>query len=216
VYCRVRPSLSSNDVSGNWQFDDSSVESKTIKVGVPCESADGRKQSTKEYNFAFDRVFAPSTPQSAVFDEVSHLIQSACDGYHVCIFAYGQTSSGKTFTMEGPESGMDSDTLMGIIPRSMLMIWDHAQNLKSKGWDYEMTVSFLEIYNESINDLLAKDTNGQYEIKHDLTKKETVVAGAEVVKLTCANDALKLLHQAKTARKVAATNCNERSSRSHR
>ncbi len=115
-------------------------------------------------------------------------MQSALDGYNACIFAYGQTGSGKTYTMEGP--GIDSELDMpiidvekrGMIPRAVEQIFSTAETLKDKGWNYEMEVMYLEIYNESIRDLLCQHPSkvnkddAKYEIKHD-QKGNTTVTG---------------------------------------
>jgi len=68
-----------------------------------------------KHKFKFDRVFAPHESQKEIFDEVREVVKSALDGYKVCIFAYGQTGAGKTFTMEGGFTPED----MGLVPRSV-------------------------------------------------------------------------------------------------
>lgn len=86
------------------------------------------------------------------------------------IFSYGQTGSGKTYTMEGPPGSIPKGDLgeIGIIPRAVNKIFDSMKDLESRGWRYEIEVSFLEIYNESIRDLLGEaGTNKRHEIKHD-------------------------------------------------
>merc|ERR1712224_1192360 len=83
--------------------------------------------------------------------EVSELVQSALDGFNVCIFTYGQTGSGKTYTMQGGTQG-DS---RGIIPRAIEQILNTSQTMSGDGWVYTIKASFLEIYNEEINDLLS-------------------------------------------------------------
>ncbi|KAF2345527.1 Kinesin motor domain, partial [Trinorchestia longiramus] len=98
-----------------------------------------------------------------VFEEVSQLVQSALDGYNVCVFAYGQTGSGKTYTMEGGEG-----THAGIIPRTVDHIFKEISRLADQGWKYTIEVSFLEIYNESIRDLLTASEEAKnltYDIK---------------------------------------------------
>lgn len=80
-------------------------------------------------------------------------------------FRYGQTGSGKTFTMQGPTGGNESTS--GMIPRAVHQIYDVAQQLKQFGWEYNMEGQFLEIYNETIHDLLG-DTSTFGKIKHDI------------------------------------------------
>ena len=111
----------------------------------------------KSFNFAYDHVFGPSSRQDEVFEEISQLVQSALDGYKVCIFCYGQTGSGKTFTMQGPEGAealRPGSEAAGMIPRSCEQIFATAEELSTDGWSFTVTASFLEIYNESLFDLL--------------------------------------------------------------
>jgi kinesin family protein C1 len=72
-------------------------------------------EGPKDYQFSFDLAFGPSASQEQVFKEVDQLVQSALDGYKVCLFSYGQTGSGKTHTMLGQIAGEQR----GIIPRSV-------------------------------------------------------------------------------------------------
>ena len=74
----------------------------------------------QSHKFKFDKVFGHESSQNEVFDEVSEVVKSALDGFRVCIFAYGQTCAGKTYTMEG---GITEET-MGLVPRSVNMIFD--------------------------------------------------------------------------------------------
>ncbi|KAI0232346.1 Carboxy-terminal kinesin 2 [Lamellibrachia satsuma] len=169
-----------------------------------------------KYDFMFDRVFPPTSTQSIVFEEISQLVQSALDGYNVCIFAYGQTGSGKTFTMEGA-TDREAPELMGMIPRAVEQIFKSAADLKDKGWRYEVEVSFLEIYNETIRDLLG---NGRDNVKHEIrmvaaNSSEVTVSGLTHVKVTTERKISDLLRKASENRAVAETKCNKRSSRSH-
>jgi len=102
------------------------------------------------HSFKFDKVFAPSSGQGVVFDEVSEFVQSALDGYNVCLFSYGQTGSGKTHTMQGSGNG----AMRGIIPRAVEQILQQAALMQSQRWTFTMKASFLEIYNEDLRDLL--------------------------------------------------------------
>jgi kinesin family protein C1 len=130
------------------------------------ESASGNL-TTKAYPFQFDKVFQPQTSQAQVFEEISQLVQSALDGYNVCIFAYGQTGSGKTFTMEGPEIESMTEETMGMIPRAVNQIYASAERLKPKGWEFQIEGQYLEIYNETLRDLIGTyDPNKKHEIKH--------------------------------------------------
>eukprot|EP00158_Paraphelidium_tribonemae_P008971 Partr_v1_DN28738_c2_g1_i2_m62156 putative kinesin-like protein len=221
VFCRVRPPLGSELLAGKSEeeilshlsFPDK--DSKEIRLTIDSVSANGMNTVGRNYEFSFDKVFMPSSSQAMVFEEISQLVQSACDGYNVCIFAYGQTGSGKTFTMEGPSSSLDNDEQMGMIPRGVLQIWHHTEQLKAKGWTYSMEGSFVEIYNETIRDLLSTSSEPKKcEVKH-LEGGKTIITETETVILTSPQQVISILKRAAQNRKVASTECNERSSRSH-
>ncbi|KAL6313978.1 hypothetical protein AAG906_011709 [Vitis piasezkii] len=217
VFCRVRPLLA----------DDSAAEAKVISYPTSTEFF-GRgidlMQSGQKHSFTFDKVFIPDASQQEVFVEISQLVQSALDGYKVCIFAYGQTGSGKTHTMMGRPGNPEQK---GLIPRSLEQIFETRQSLKSQGWKYEMQVSMLEIYNETIRDLLStnrscsdvsRTENGvagkQYAIKHD-ANGNTHVSDLTVVDVRSTREVSFLLDQAAQSRSVGKTQMNEQSSRSH-
>ncbi|ONK65627.1 uncharacterized protein A4U43_C07F39020 [Asparagus officinalis] len=147
----------------------------------------------------------------AIAKEKLKLVQSALDGYKVCIFAYGQTGSGKTYTMMGMT---DSPQQKGLIPRSLEQIFQTSQSKLSQGWKYKMQASMLEIYNETIRDLLSSNRSGGLDVKHD-TNGNTCVPGLTVVDVCSINEVSYLLQQAAQSRSVGKTHMNEESSRSH-
>ncbi|XP_035777713.1 protein claret segregational-like [Anopheles albimanus] len=204
VFCRVRPPLMPSEehrIECGWKYlDEQSLELLAM---------DG---SGKRHEFSFDHVFHARTRQEDIFENVSPLIQSALDGYNVCIFAYGQTGSGKTYTMDGVPDNL------GVIPRTVDLIFNAINDYKRFGWEYEIRVNFLEIYNEVLYDLL--DTTGttkELEIKMASAKSKTEVYVSNIIEETVESPAR--LHQlmsiAKMNRATAATAGNERSSRSH-
>ncbi|XP_024526400.1 kinesin-like protein KIN-14N [Selaginella moellendorffii] len=208
VFCRVRPLLpDENDES-------STLISYPGEEGIELHQAQGQT-----YSFSFDKTFGPDVSQRDVFTEISQLVQSALDGYKVCIFAYGQTGSGKTHTMIGQPDDMDQK---GVIPRSLEQIFQCSQALRSQGWSFKMQASLLEIYNETIRDLLApsKSVGGdttpakQHAIKHEPTGN-TVVTELTVVEVNSWEEVSSLLRQAAQSRTVGKTAMNDRSSRSH-
>lgn len=202
VFCRVRPSLdveNSRSMCG-WQYiDETSLEISTIDNGKKIK-----------HDFSFDQVFHPQSSQRDVFDLVSPLIQSAFDGYNVCIFAYGQTGSGKTFTMEGTSSKM------GIIPNTVDLLFASVENYKLLGWTYNITVTFLEIYNEVLYDLLSNEPK-ELDIRmvNPKTPHEIFVSNLTEFTVESADDLRELIEVANSHRATAATVGNERSSRSH-
>jgi len=203
VFARVRPFLPGDGVGGDAQ---------------PCITPKNETSLVlskgDEYPFTFDRVFPPSVGQQSVFDEVSEFVQSALDGYSVCLFSYGQTGSGKTHTMQGSGVGQ----MRGIIPRAIEQVGQYKAALEQEGWRYSMQVSFLEIYNETIRDLLREDKNT--ELKHDI--KVNSEGRRYVSDLTMraldpsdSDSVEEVMRQAAKHRSVASTDMNEVSSRSH-
>ena len=221
VYCRVRPPIKSVDGNSfeidhmNFTQDRNGNDCGLDIEGPSISNMSGTSSNSKKYNFSFDRVFKPESKQDFVFDEISQLVQSALDGYKVCIFAYGQTGSGKTYTMEGPENGIASEELKGMIPRSVEQIFKTAEYMSSQGWKYKIVASFLEIYNENIQDLVRKKNVGsiKYDIRHE--NGNTSVTGLEYYEVNEPNEVFSLLKKATKNRSVGSTDANERSSRSH-
>ena len=162
--------------------------------------------------FTFDKVFGFEAKQEEIFEEVSQLVQSALDGYKVCLFSYGQTGSGKTHTMLGAGSGPEA----GIIPRAVRKVLEQAETLRAKGYEYVMEASYVEIYNEQIRDLLKP--GGDHDEKLSIAVNPAggcpTVVGVmrETVRsVDAAND---LVRRARR-RAVESTQMNAQSSRSH-
>ncbi|CEJ62276.1 Putative Kinesin-like protein klpA [Penicillium brasilianum] len=171
VFCRVRPPLNSEPPTAIalMQYPDESEDAKEINIMGPEERSSLGTVSRKNNSFAFDRVFGPSTQNNEVFDEISQLVQSALDGYNVCIFCYGQTGSGKTHTMSSQD---------GMIPLAVHQIYETAQSLEEKGWRYTMEGNFVEVYNENLNDLLGHPDEldkKKHEIRHDMQRGKTFI-----------------------------------------
>lgn len=211
VFCRVRPPLNSEPPSDVAQiaFPDDAEEGKEISVMGPEEKSSLGVVSRRNNAFAFDHVFGPESRNADVFDEISQLVQSALDGYNVCIFCYGQTGSGKTHTMS---------SLDGMIPRAVHQIYDTAKSLEEKGWTYAMEGNFVEVYNENLNDLLGKADEfdkKKHEIRHDMQRCKTTITDVNTVTLDSPEMVETILKRAASNRSVAATKANERSSRSH-
>ena len=133
-------------------------------------------------------------------------------GTFTCMYLHTGIYLGKTYTMEGDESGIQE----GIIPKTIKKIFEQTNALEEKSWKYTLSASFLEIYNEEIRDLLATEKGLKYDIKKvDAKSSEIYVTNIKSEDVTCGNNIQSLLKRAKKNRAVAATNCNERSSRSH-
>ncbi|CAI9088517.1 OLC1v1022861C3 [Oldenlandia corymbosa var. corymbosa] len=216
VFCRVRPLLSDDVGAPDMKVISFPTTMELLGRGIDLT------QNGQKHSFTFDKVFMPDASQEDVFVEISQLVQSALDGYKVCIFAYGQTGSGKTFTMMGKPGNPHEK---GLIPRTLEQVFETRQALQSQGWKYEMQVSMLEIYNETIRDLLlpnrpgfdaSKADNGgkQYAIKHD-ANGNTHVSDLTIVDVCSSREVSYLLERAAQSRSVGKTQMNEQSSRSH-
>lgn len=227
VFCRVRPVLQHEFASSGDQeifaFPDRRGERRQIELAANPKAHVGYGQSgarsvVKKYNFDFDLVFDSKCTQEDVFLEVSALVQSALDGYNVCIFAYGQTGSGKTYTMQGQED--DSDIMepsqdMGIVGRSISHIFAGIRDLRSSGWEFKATLELIEIYNETLRDLLAPvGCTDKVELRLD-SEGKVVVTNSFSHEVTNDQEAWILLRKAMSRRSTKSTNMNDRSSRSH-
>ncbi|KAK2581768.1 hypothetical protein KPH14_002247 [Odynerus spinipes] len=213
VFCRVRP-RTPKEASKSQCFI-RFVDECTIEIGkadgLDVANCSGKPRAVRQ-EFSFDKVFPHSASQADIFEELSLLVQSALEGYNVCVFAYGQTGSGKTYTMEG-EPGPDTE---GMIPRTVRHIFKEMKEFELLGWEYKIEASFLEIYNEHIVDLLDSQCNKIHEIRmRDNRGHDLYVSNLKVEEIHNAEELHECLLTAQRNRAVAATNSNERSSRSH-
>ncbi|XP_047383285.1 kinesin-like protein KIFC3 isoform X4 [Sciurus carolinensis] len=163
----------------------------------------------KPVSFELDKVFSPWASQQDVFQEVQALITSCIDGFNVCIFAYGQTGAGKTYTMEGtPEDP-------GINQRALQLLFSEVQD-KASDWEYTITVSAAEIYNEVLRDLLGREPQEKLEIRLCPDGSgQLYVPGLTEFQVQSVDDINKVFEFGHTNRTTEFTNLNEHSSRSH-
>ncbi|XP_061560144.1 kinesin-like protein KIFC3 isoform X2 [Phycodurus eques] len=196
VLCRVRP------VDGGQQ--ESMLTFDPDDDGVLYLSNKG-----KVVTFALDKVFPPQATQEEVFAEVESLVTSCVDGFNVCIFAYGQTGSGKTYTMEGAPSDP------GLNQRALRLLFSRVTD-KSPEWEFHICVSMLEIYNETLRDLLGDKQADKLDIKMNPDGNgQLYVPGLTRVAVRTVDDVNEVLEAGRASRATACTNLNERSSRSH-
>ncbi|XP_031370536.1 kinesin-like protein Klp61F isoform X1 [Apis dorsata] len=170
--------------------------------------------------FKFNSVFGPSAKQINVYNVVVNpLLEQVLAGYNCTVFAYGQTGTGKTFTMEGinkePSLYWHSDSSAGMIPRSLSHLFDKLQALETQ--EYTVRVSFLELYNEDIFDLLSNNHDAsKLRLYEDASKKGAVIVhGLEEVTIHNTSEVYKILKKGSDKRQTAATFMNTQSSRSH-
>ncbi|KAK2640883.1 hypothetical protein Ddye_022646 [Dipteronia dyeriana] len=173
-----------------------------------------------ESRFTFDLVADENVSQEKLFKVAGlPMVDNCMGGYNSCMFAYGQTGSGKTHTMLGDiEGGSQRHSVnCGMTPRVFECLFSRIQKEKNERKDekirFTCKCSFLEIYNEQILDLLDPSSNN-LQIRED-TKKGVYVENLKEIEVTSARDVIQQLIQGAANRKVAATNMNLASSRSH-
>ncbi|KAI3451268.1 hypothetical protein Pfo_007933 [Paulownia fortunei] len=199
VFCRCRP-LSKPEVIAGCA---SVVDFDAAKDGELGILSNG---STKK-NFKFDRVYTPKDDQVDVFADAAPMVISVLDGYNVCIFAYGQTGTGKTFTMEGTQVNR------GVNYRTLEELFKIAKE-RTETYTYSISVSVLEVYNEQIRDLLAIETSKKLEIKQ-ASEGFHHIPGIVEAKVENIQQVWNVLQAGSSARAVGSNNVNEHSSRSH-
>ena len=204
VVCRIRPLLQRElDVQPeNAMSPLKIIDANTIEV----------YNDKEEHAFIMDRVYGIDTSQLMLYEETCFpLVQDALNGYNATIFAYGQTGTGKTFTMEGD---IDDINRKGIIPRSFESLYQTLYELHSS-IEYSVKVSYIEIYMEKIKDLLQPTrSNSELVIREDKIKG-VYIAGVTEATVQSHEELLNIMTTGSTNRVVASTKMNEASSRSH-
>ncbi|KAL8034360.1 hypothetical protein ABFX02_12G023400 [Erythranthe guttata] len=162
---------------------------------------------TKERRYAFDYAFSPKSSNLDVYTRcIRSTIAGVVQGLNATVFAYGSTGSGKTYTMVGIRDDP------GLMVLSLNTIFDLIQKDNSSD-NFEVTCSYLEVYNEVIYDLLEK-SSGHLELRED-PEQGIIVAGLRSIKVNSADRILELLHLGNSRRKTESTEVNATSSRSH-
>ncbi|XP_064793455.1 centromere-associated protein E-like [Oncorhynchus masou masou] len=159
-------------------------------------------------NFSFDRVFSAEETTLQLYQELAKpLVVSTVEGYNGTIFAYGQTSSGKTFTMMG------SSLTPGVIPLAMEDVFQTIKNCPKK--EFLLRVSYLEIYNETVTDLLCDSWKRKPLEIREGNNKNVYVADLTEELVTSPEQALAWIRKGEKNRHYGKTKMNQRSSRSH-
>jgi kinesin family protein 5 len=200
VVCRFRP------------LNDKEKEiSSTTCVTFPSSTTVTVNQSDSgPLSFNFDRVFSPSSTQEEIYEfSARHVVESVMQGFNGTILAYGQTSSGKTFTMTGEQGHAVN---MGITPRMVTTVFDIIDNA-SENLEFTVKVSFCEIYMEKISDLL--DPSKENMKIRENKNKGVYIADLSETYVTGDFDVHELLRIGNLNRQVGESNMNAKSSRSH-
>lgn len=196
VSVRVRPA-EQNALHKPWTYND--LDGTIRATGNSAAGLD----------FAFDNIFTETSTNEAIYKAcVSRLVEAVLDGFHGTVFAYGMTGTGKTYSMQGV------DASPGIIPLALKDVF--ARIMEDKANVYSLRVSYLEIYNEKIRDLLNNSTADAEEIKlRDDPQRGIHAYPLTEVPVTSLQQFLSLLRQGDALRHSAATDFNAHSSRSH-
>ncbi|XP_042242970.1 kinesin-like protein Klp98A isoform X2 [Homarus americanus] len=217
VAVRVRP-FNQREVDLNSVCIVEVDDKKTRLINHKVNANEGEsRERIKDFTFDFsywshsdlDRHFAP---QEQIYEDLgTDVVSNALQGYNACVFAYGQTGSGKTFTMMG------SQTTPGLIPRICEALFSSMAEGREAGTTYKVEVSYLEIYNERVKDLLRQ---GAHNNTHSLRVREHPKLGPYVQDLSCHlvhqyHDIQELMRRGNSHRTTASTHMNDTSSRSH-
>uniref|UniRef100_A0AC35TTY8 Kinesin-like protein n=1 Tax=Rhabditophanes sp. KR3021 TaxID=114890 RepID=A0AC35TTY8_9BILA len=205
VCVRCRP-LNPDEI-GNC--DKLAVSIDKLNKSIVVSNKSNSNESTKD--FTFDDVFDMDSDQYTVYNSVARpIIENVLKGYNGTIFAYGQTGTGKTYTMSGSP---DIPEERGIIPNSFAHIFGHISKSKDDK-TFLVRVSFLEIYNEEIRDLLAKDSHKSLEMK-ERPDIGVYVKDLTSVTVSSAGNMYQIMEIGSKNRSIGSTYMNEHSSRSH-
>ena len=187
----------------------------TISIFIPRNQKEGLINNQKEqWSFHFDKILH-NVPQEEVFEyTMNDIIKSSVQGYNGTIFAYGQTGSGKTFTISGAPSNF---AYRGIIPRSISRLFNEISTKPE--YDFNIQISYLEIYNEIMFDLLPEDgkffgQRANIEFQED-NKGNVLVKGLSKHKVTNEEECFNLLFEGESNRTISEHKLNQGSSRSH-
>ena len=163
-------------------------------------------------DYRYDNVFSPHDQNARVYDAAAkRLVRRVMEGYHGTVFAYGMTGTGKTFSMQGTASSP------GVIPLAITDLFSYIRENPNR--EFLLRVSYLEIYNEKIFDLLSQSTPGVVE-DQDIKLREDPKRGVYATPLKeeivqSPNQLLRVIARGDLARRTAGTQYNARSSRSH-
>ena len=208
VCVRLRPLLKPYEDEEVWTIDNQTILT-TANLNESASLKESRIRCSEHLapqSFTFDCVYGPECSSETIYEEVcTPIVSGVLQGYNGSIFLYGQTTSGKTYTMLGvPESP-------GVLPCSMQSIFRAISQDSTR--DFSVWVSYLEIYNEQINDLLVPGSVN-LKIKED-PKLGSVVSGIKQQQVWTFDQVILLMNYGEEQRVYKETSIHEHSSRSH-
>jgi len=205
VFIRVRPDVTSP--SEDLHFDENG---KCVNLTIPFDDTRGHLNPQPEYwNFKFDQVLVDTSQEETFRIVATDTIKSALEGYSGTIFCYGQTGAGKTYTMSGSSSSYKN---RGIIPRTISALFHEIS--KRINQQINVKISYLEIYNEILLDLLRDGQDSTAFISED-KNGNVVLKGLSQVECADEQEGLNVLFKGEKAKTMSQHNLNKISSRSH-
>ena len=209
VCCRFRKEFDhADDEYDAWGFDE---EGATIYYG--------ERGTKSEKKWVYDYILVPDCTQEQMYEKVAKkTVVDFTEGYNGTIFAYGQSGSGKTYSMLGPDSVFETlassaeNELYGITPRAVYQIFNIFKDFERSGTKWKLTLSYIEIYNEKVKCLLSKKDG--LKIRED-PNEGFVIPEKESIDCNSPLAVFEGINLASRNRATGATNQNERSSRSH-
>ena len=229
VCVRVRPLIPREQLSGGNTCLEMSPDQRAVQIHKPSpgsllsansnphtlvRSGSSENSLTLEHTFSFDRAYPPNTSQLELYSTAARpVVLNTLEGYNGSIITFGQTAAGKTYTIEG---GPSSET-RGIIPRVAEEIFSYIEESSNSASRFLVRVSFLQIYNEQLQDLLRPPKQGQPKQPLKIRELPTgvYVQGLSETVAKTPQEIIGLMHRGAQNRVTAKTELNWKSSRSH-
>ncbi|KAJ6656876.1 hypothetical protein lerEdw1_003207 [Lerista edwardsae] len=190
-------------------------KSRVLRIGIVNPKNPKEAPKSFSFDYSYWSHTSPDDPcfasQNRVYNDIGkEMLLHAFEGYNVCIFAYGQTGAGKSYTMMGKQE----ENQAGIIPQLCEELFEKINDNSNEEMSYSVEVSYMEIYCERVRDLLNPKNKGNLRVReHPLLGP--YVEDLSKLAVTSYTDIADLMDAGNKARTVAATNMNETSSRSH-
>ena len=201
VMCRVRPFLPNEKINRKSQLETMLINNDSISIF---------QDNKTDKNFEYDYIFDMKSTQDDVYEEVTLLIQSMVQGNNICIIAYGQTCTGKTYTIQGPDSKNP-----GIAPRAARELFAILNTFSKSNFfqSIRLSLTIIEIYNEQIYNLLEESTPNLN--MYEDASGNLIIPDLNPILINNFDEANKLFKLAARFRHTSTTEFNDRSSRSH-
>ena len=204
--------------------DNFSITEPYITLNQPVRATSPSLENGQKRTYKFDQIYGSQADQSLIYSQIGHpLLSDFLQGINVTILAYGQTGTGKTYTMSGLDNNNvldENSDIAGIIPRLLFELFEKLNKLEHENkQDYMVKISYLEIYNEELIDLLSNGNGNNRKLRiHEKTIGKSKSIGIQNLTEFCISDynqGIKYLKMGLQKKKTSSTNLNDSSSRSH-